>query len=460
MNRRAGNRWEWIVFQARCLAIPFLAVFCVAVDAASAEMRVATFQCDVTPPLGSMTLRHQVLVTVETPLLAKGILLEDEQNRYIICALDWCLVDGTVHSMFRDKMAAAAGTDSSRVAVQCVHQHTAPWGAADVQRLIDQTEDPFIHSDVEFIEAVADRLATAVKEAAGRLEPFDSVGTGQAKVERVASSRRIIVNGKRYWRGGSAKNAKLRALPEGHIDPMLKTVTLVRQDKPLVRLHYYATHPQSFYGDPRASSDVPGFARERLQRKENVVQIYFTGCAGDVAMGKYNDRSRAARNRLTQRMLDAMEASIASTQLVPVERLQWRTVPLLLPLRTDRGYTVAENRKRLADPKLSKVARMQAARRVAFAQRADVPIELSCLSIGPVRILHLPGEPVVEFQLFAQRVMAKGFVAVAGLGDWSPGYLCTEKAFSEGGYEPSVSMVAPHGETVLKKAISEAPGAR
>lgn len=313
---------------------------------------------------------------------------------------------------------------------------------------------------MEFIEAVADRLATAVKEAAGRLEPFDSVGTGQAKVERVASGRRIIVNGKRYWRGSSAKNAKLRALPEGYIDPMLKTVTLARRDKPLVRLHYYATHPQSFYGDPRACSDVPGFARERLQRKENVVQVYFTGCAGDVAMGKYNDGSRAARNRLTQRMLDAMEASIASTQLVPVERLQWRTVPLLLPLRTDRGYTVAENRKRLADPKLSKFARTQAARRVAFAQRADVPIELSCLSIGPVRILHLPGEPMVEFQLFAQRICPDAFVVVAENGDWSPGYICTAQAFAEGGYEPTTSMIAPCGEAEFKKMIRQALGAQ
>ncbi len=35
--------------------------------------------------------------------------------------------------------------------------------------------------------------------------------------------------------------------------------------------------------------DVPGFARERLQEKEPVFQVYFTGCAGDVVMGKCND---------------------------------------------------------------------------------------------------------------------------------------------------------------------------
>ncbi len=54
--------------------------------------------------------------------------------------------------------------------------------------------------------------------------------------------------------------------------------------------------------------------------------------------------------------------------------------------------------------------------------------------------------------------MSGAFVAVAGYGDWGPGYICTEQAFSEGGYEPRTSMAAPHGETVLKKTIRQVLG--
>ena len=128
----------------------------------------------------------------------------------------------------------------------------------------------------------------AAQEAATRLEPFDRIGTGQAKVERVASTRRLRdEKGRPLTRYSSgAKNPKMAEAPEGHIDPWLKTITLARGDKPLVRLHYYATHPQTFCCDGRASADFVGMAREAVEREDKVFQIYFTGCAGDVTAGK------------------------------------------------------------------------------------------------------------------------------------------------------------------------------
>ena len=61
----------------------------------------------------------------------------------------------------------------------------------------------------------------------------------------------------------------------------------------------------------------------------------------------------------------------------------------------------------------------------------------------------------MEFQLFAQRVRPEDFVAVAAYGDLGPGYICTEASFSEGGYEPTASRVAPKSEAALKRAIRQ-----
>jgi len=422
-----------------------------------AGLRVSTFSCDVTPPVGGHPLIWITPVAeVETPLLAKGIVLDAAGERYVLCAIDWCGLCNSSYELFRSKMAAAAQTDAAKVAVHSVHQHTAPYTDGDAQRLLDQAENPPRYVDFEFLDEVTDRLAASVRESLEKLEAFDRIGTGQAKVERVASTRRIPVEGgKVRSRMSSCTDPELRAMTEGTIDPMLKTITFARGDKPLVRLHYYATHPQSFYGDPRASSDVPGFARERLQQKEGVFQIYFTGCAGDVAMGKYNDRTRQARDELTDRLYAGMEASVASTRLVPVERFQWRTLPLALPARTDPGHTIEENRATMRDPEANMIGRIRAATRVAYAERAERPIDLSMLAIGDVRILHLPGECMIEFQLFAQRLKPDAFVAVAAYGDVGPGYICTERSFSEGGYEPTASRVAPHSEALLKEAIRQ-----
>ena len=426
----------------------------------TAGLRVATFRSDVTLPLGQL-LYSKPLATVEHPLLAKGVVLDDGQRRYVLCAVDWCSMDNATHLVFRRKLAAAADTEVSCVAVQCVHQHTAPSFRADAQKLLDQQKDSPQYRDLKFLDQVTDRLAAAVKKSLERLHPCDRIGTGEAKVDRVASNRRIPTeDGKIRTRYSSCKDPELRAKPEGLIDPMLKTITLARGDKPLVRLHYYATHPQSFYRDGRASYDVPGIARERLDKKENVPQIYFTGCAGDVAMGKYNDGSRGARAELAERLYTGMEASVASTQFVPLKQLQWRTVPLSLTARTDGRYDVAADRAKMQDPKLSTGARAEAAGRVARVERLKCPIELSSLQIGRIHILHLPGEPMVEFQLFAQRLLPDHFVAVAGYGDGSPGYICTERAFAEGGYEPGASAVDPKSEAVLRAAIGQLLGAQ
>ena len=426
----------------------------------AAELRVATFRCDVTPPLGFVTFppTFKPLETIEHPLLAKGIVLDDGQRRYVLCAIDWCTLCNSTHDLFRRKLAEGAGTDPARVAVHTVHQHTAPTADNDAYRMLLQTKDPPACPDLGFFEKMADRLGVAAKQSLSRLQPFDRIGAGEGRVDRVASTRRLIdkdgkVHHPRYSLV-TGKDLFLRDAPEGLIDPFLKTVTLSQGDKPLVRLHYYASHPQSYYHDPRVTYDFPGMAREELEKKEHVFQVYFTGCAGDVLVGKYNDGTPATRAKFAQRLLAGMEAAIAATRFSAAESIHWRTTTLKLPLYAGPERTAAENRARMGDPKADAAARLElGAQFLAFAGRIDRPLTLSSLQIGRVHVLDLPGECFVDYQLFAQRSAPGDFVAVAAYADLGPGYLCTDKAFEEGGYEPTDTAVGPGSEPLLKAAI-------
>ena len=82
---------------------------------------------------------------------------------------------------------------------------------------------------------------------------------------------------------------------------------------------------------------------------------------------------------------------------------------------------------------------------------------VTCLDLGPARIVHLPGEAVVEYQLFAQQISPDRFTAVAAYGDYGTGYICLEEHYREGGYEASqrASRVSPQTEPILKAAIRE-----
>ena len=422
------------------------------------QWKLATFRCDVTPPING---RHPLIwlvpvKEVETPLEARGVVLDDGRSRYVLCAVDWCGLCNSSYRQFQEKIASALGIPPSHVAVQTVHQHTAPYTNGDAQKILDQSGATLPYVDSAFMEAVTDKLAAEVKAAMQRLEPFNEVGFGSAIVEQVASNRRAWTpEGKLVVRYSSCKDPQIRALPEGLIDPYVRTVTFARDGRPLVRLHYYATHPQSFYGDPRASADVPGFARSRLEREEQVMQIYFTGCAGNITMGKYNDGTREAREQLTERLYRAMSQACKNTRYERVHGLHWRVESFCLIPRSDPGYTETDLRARVNQKDLDPVQRIRAAGGLAFLARAKQPFFAQLLKINDGAILHLPGECFVEYQLYAQSLRPNHFVAVAAYGDLAPGYICTAKAYEEGGYEPTATFLDPTNEELLKNVIAK-----
>ena len=68
----------------------------------------------------------------------------------------------------------------------------------------------------------------------------------------------------------------------------------------------------------------------------------------------------------------------------------------------------------------------------------------------------MPGELFVEYQLAAQQMRPDDFIAMAAYGDYGTGYIGTEIAYSQGGYETGiVSRVAPPVEKVLMDAIKK-----
>ncbi len=293
-------------------------------------------------------------------------------------------------------------------------------------------------------------MAAALRESLARRRQVTHVATSQARVERVASNRRIIgPDGKiAQWRASSSKNPLHKELPEGLVDPWLKTVAFYAKDDRVAACHYYATHPMSYYGDGRVSSDFVGLARRQVQQSDpECMHVYFTGCAGNVAAGKYNDGTPEARRELTERMRTALAASLAGLKPKPVGRVGWKTQEILLEPRAElRDDALAAL---VADGKRARSERIIAAMRLGWLRRSAerVPIVLSGLHVDDVSLLHLPAESFVEYQLLAQKLGGNRFVAAAAYGDGGPWYLPTREAYPQGGYEVDVAFCAPRSTT-------------
>lgn len=155
---------------------------------------------------------------------------------------------------------------------------------------------------------------------------------------------------------------------------------------------------------------------------------------------------------MTERLLAALGESVAATQYQPVGALRWRTHDLTAK---PRAYDADKLKEEVADTERSLKQRVAAAQDLAFLQRLDKPFKLSTLQLGNVYMLNLPGEPCIEYQLYAQQLSPQGFVAVAGYADGGCGYICLERMFAEGGYEPSASRFAPEAEAPTRAAIRD-----
>ena len=426
-----------------------------AIPAASSGLSIAPFRFDVTAPNGHGCCGGWIkpIEAVDDTQEAIGYVLLGAGAPIVVCAVDWTGILNSAHVAWRTAMAEAAGTTADRCAVQCVHQHNAPFACLDAQKLVDAQGDLPNIMLPDFFATCLDRLRKAIMEAIPQAVAVTHVGQGRGRVEQVASNRRInrgpdgrILS----MRGSACADPKLREMTEGLVDSELRTVAFYSGDRAVVCCHYYAVHPMSYYGDGRASSDFPGLARKQRQAEEpGTTHIYFTGCAGNISAGKYNDGSKEMRPILARRIYDGMAAAAASLKREPVGSAVWKTADILPQPRADLNADALA--ALIADKSRAVVGRNRPAFELAWLQRVEkkIPIVLSSLQINDICLLHLPGESFLEYQLRAQQLVGGRFVATAAYGDGGPWYIPVKEEYPAGGYEVSVAFCSPEVDDEL-----------
>ncbi len=431
---------------------------------ADEPLRVTPFRVDATPPLGSPLCNGNVSPVMEfvSPLTARGVVLLGSGDPIVLCAFDWVGIGNGSYDEFRKAIAEAVGTTPDRVALHTLHQHDAPGSDFATEKLLAEHGLGRQFSNPDFDAEVMDRVAAAAKLALRQAQTVTHVGLGSGRVEKVASNRRILgpdgrVALQRQSSGG--RNPAAREAPEGTIDPLVRMVSFWNEDKPLAVLTYYATHPQSYYGRGGVNWDFVGIARKmREDGLAGLPHIHFDGAGGNVAAGKYNDGSEEKRPLLARRLAEGMKLAWQSQKKSPIRAsdIDWSIVRVSLPVRD----MLVDDKllARIRDEGQPTKERLRAARDLTFIRRMNNGhrIPLSCLKLGTARVLHMPGELFVEYQLAAQKMLPNDFVAMAAYGDYGPGYIGTEIAYGQGGYETGrVSRVAPRVERVLMNAMEQ-----
>src|SRR5262249_21004928 len=157
-----------------------------------AGLRLATFDIDATPPIGSLMAYDPVTNKWDLGLRARGVVLMGAGEPIVLCAVDWIGIANQGHAAFQAALARGAGTVPSRVAIHTLHQHDAPDCDFSAERILTEAGLDVRQYDGRWQRSVISNLEVTIRQALPLAQPITHLGLGQARVERVASNRRVL----------------------------------------------------------------------------------------------------------------------------------------------------------------------------------------------------------------------------------------------------------------------------
>ena len=419
-------------------------------EKAGDALKISVFDIDATPPVGSYLTYDQMARTWDMGLRAKGVVLTGAGDPIVLCAIDWIGIANESQDVFKKTLAVAVHTDPSRVAVHTLHQHDAPICDFSAEKMLQEMQIEPMSFDSGFAREFLVRLGKAAEISLNGARPVTGINIGKAPVYEVASNRRIVKDGKvGVIRLTACKDPELRNEPEGLIDPDVTLIGFWDGENPVAVMTFYATHPQSYYLTKTTNPDFPGIARfYRQLALPGALHIHFAGAGGNIGAGKYNDGSPENRMILAQRLADGMERAWKNSVKFPMATadVSWKKEAVALPV-ADEAIRLAENQIGTSDMRF----RSNNMSKIVWAKRAQAgaTINIGCLSAGKAKILFVPGELFVEYQLAAKALRPDLDVSVAAYGDYGPFYIGTKEAYSQGGYEIISSPVTGESEEII-----------
>jgi len=348
------------------------------------------------------------------PLYARAVVLSDETNEVVL--LTWDLVDAGEAAVERTRklIEAELHIPADHILVNASHTHSAPWSPLFSTNLLPnarKTQLPVEAGPVyqSWSGLLLQRSLEAARQARANRRGA-TAGIARANVSEWLFSRRL------RRPDGLAETifepsdpyTLPRGLQFGSMDPTLTLLAFKDQDgQSIATLFQLPCHSVTIYPYHKGiSADWPGPVCAALNEKLGGETLFLQGCAGDIVPARRGVKERDAMSAFI-----AARAEAAARQSYPLKTsgLQIRGARIHLPLLPGAA-------KEFGQPALAS--------------------EVQVISFGPLSIVALPGEPLIDVALHIQRRSPFPHTLVLG---YSNGYgveyvgIPGEKA--RGGYE-------------------------
>jgi hypothetical protein len=352
-----------------------------------------------------------------------------------LVVLDTIGVGADLVRAIRERAAAAVpGLPAEAVMVAATHTHSAP----PLRSFFKQDQETLPNR--EYVEHVIDAAVTALRAAWGaRGEVRARVGRAEA---RLGHNRRVVNP------AGKATNEwrDPEGLHTGYFNPAIRFVAFDDAGTGEVRalIVSYGCHPVTLGpGNTAVSADYPGHLVRALEAATGArTAIHVTGAAANInpraCLFDAPEQARPMGEAIAAEVL----ASLPHARSIAVVPLRTVIAPLPLTLGPNARESYSRRAQDSADGK-------------------QIRSEIQALRLGELAFISAPGELFAEIGTAIENTSPFGHTIVAGYTNDSLGYLCTETAIREGGYEAS-RVVSPDVERPIlaaaRQALVEAAG--
>lgn len=410
-------------------------------EAGPAALAAGAASVEITPPLeagllmSSVEARWAPFRRVRKPLFARVLVLEGSapgdpfvpSRRVAVVSLDLLVLAGEAlggFDSFKARIADAANgvVVPDDIVLACTHSHTAPESAAmtDLYRT-----DAFRQWSRTLSESIGQAIAAAAVAAVPcELRYGSTLAPGLGIHRRIKTTAGIQMS-------HPSPPAEIVLSREGAVDDSVNVLWLADRSGALIAAVANATcHPVYEMCNPEVSPDYPGEFCDCFEAAHpGSIALFLNGAAGNVNPSGVSAGAEPARvhgQRLSAAVQEAVSTGVAEPNpVLGIERREF-DVPSRLPGGVACGTNV----------------------------RAMVVT----LRLGQASLVFLPGEPFAETGNEIRAQSPFRMTAIVGFSEETIGYIPTDQAFLEGGYEIGFgpwSYLAPGCEPTVRQHAVE-----
>lgn len=349
---------------------------------------------------------------VHDDLQAGAVVFDNGENKACIITAEVIAFAHDYVDETKERITRETGIPEQHILMTAVHNHGGP-----VTRAYG---DDLTANEKEYIKTLQDKIVQVVKEAADNVQPL-RIGAGKGECKMNINRRAKQANGS-VWLGRNPDGVCDHEVGVIRIDDMSGKTIGVFVNWPC----HATTGGQDNY---QITADWPGAAaRDIADEYGDPLVLITAGASGDInpiygPNDNFNDINAIGKDLADEVVRVCKE--IDTYELKDMEVVT---------------ETLNANGKKRSESRMPNVS---------LDPGPDVDIRITSLKIGNILFCGISGELMNEIGLQVKKDSPFKYTYILTHCNGSSGYLVTDKAYKEGGYEPMVSRTMPGTEEMI-----------